>query len=90
MEMRAGLDVHREVIRASLGEFGDKGVGIGDHEVNVKREFRDFSERCHDRWANGQIRHEVSVHDIDVQKVGPRTLHGCHFLCQSGKVSRQD
>jgi hypothetical protein len=90
MEMRTGLDVHREVIRASLGELGDKGVGIGDHEVDVKREFRDFSERCYDRWANGQVRDEVSVHDIDVQKVGPCTLYGCHLLGQSGKVSRQD
>jgi hypothetical protein len=29
----------------------------------------------------------MSVHDIDVQKVGPSPFHGCYFLGQSGKVS---
>jgi hypothetical protein len=28
----------------------------------------------------------MSVHDIDMQEIGPRTFYGCHFLGQSGKV----
>jgi hypothetical protein len=29
----------------------------------------------------------MSVHDIDMEEVGSRSFHGCHFLGQSSKVS---
>ena len=87
MEMRAGLYVNREIVRSCLCELGDKGIGVRNHEVDVEGQLSDFSERRYDRRTDGQIGDEMSVHDIDMEDVGPRPFHGCHFLGQSGKVS---
>jgi hypothetical protein len=87
MEMGAGFYVNREIVRSSFRELGDKGVGVGDHEMDVERQRGNFSKGRHDRRTDGQIRNEMSVHDIDVQKIGPSSFHGCYLLGQSGKVS---
>src|SRR5687767_10775401 len=86
MEMRSGLYMNGEIVRPSLGKLGDKGIGVCDHEVDVERQFGDLSERCDDRRTDGQIWDEMSIHHIDVQKVGSRTFHSCYFIGQSGKV----
>jgi len=80
MEMRTGFHVNREIIRSSFGELGDKGIGVCDHEVDVERHLGDFSERRHNRWTDGQIRHEMPVHNIDMKEIGPRAFHGCNFV----------
>ena len=74
MEMRTGFHVNREIVRSGLGELGDKGIGVCDHEVDVERQLGDFSERRHDRRTDGQIRHKMPVHDIDMEEVGPRLV----------------
>jgi hypothetical protein len=80
MEVRTGFHVNRQIVCSSLGELGDKGVGVCDHEVDVKRQLGNFSERRHNWWTDGQIRHEMPVHDIDMKEVGPSSFHGCHFV----------
>ena len=87
MEMRAGLYVNREIVCSGLCEFGDKAIGVRDHEVDVEGQLSDFSERRYDRRTDGQIWDEMSVHDINMEEVGSRPFHGCHFLGQSSKVS---
>ena len=43
-----------------------------------------------DRRAHGEIRHEVPIHHVHVDPVGPRVLHLGHLLTQAGKVGGED
>ena len=42
----------------------------------------------HDRQADGQVRHEVVVHHVDVHPVG--AFHGRYLVGQPGEVGGQD
>ena len=43
-----------------------------------------------DRRPDGDVRHEVAVHDVDVNQVGAAALHGGDRLAERGEVGRED
>ena len=74
--MRARLDVHRQVRRAGFRKFVNELVWVGDHQVDVEREGRDFANGFDDRRADRQVWDEMSVHHVHVKQIGARLLHG--------------
>src|SRR5262249_57360901 len=48
------------------------------------------SQRSDDRRSHGKIRHEMSIHDVDVDAVRSRALGLGHLLAQAGEIGRED
>ena len=53
-----------------LGVARRPAVGVVDHQVHVERERRDLLQPLDHPQAEGEVRHEVVVHDVDVHEVG--------------------
>ena len=68
----AQLDVDVDLIRAGLGERLQEDLRLGAHQVRVEEQLRQRTERPHHRRAEGEIGHEMAVHDVQVQPVGAR------------------
>ena len=58
--------------------------------MDIERKAGHLAQGFDDGRANREIGHEVSVHDIDVEKVGPGRLHAGDLFGQPGKIRRQD
>src|SRR5215212_2137923 len=70
VDVRTGFDVDGEAVGAGFGEGGEVRVGRRDHQVDVERLLGDAADGADHHRADGEIRHEVAVHDIDVDPVG--------------------
>ena len=69
VEMRPGLGVDGQAIGAGGGEIGEIGIDRRDHQMHVEGLGRDMPDRLHHLRTEGNIRHEMAVHDIDVDDV---------------------
>jgi hypothetical protein len=49
-----------------------------------------LGERVDDERPHGDRRHEVAVHDVDVDRLRPRLQDGGDLLAEPREVSRQD
>ena len=86
MFRRFGMD--HDLVRPGLGESLDIRFRMFHHQMAVKEQFRHLADLRDDRRAEGQIGHEIAIHDIDVYPVGPAGLDFTDFLSQTGKVCR--
>src|SRR5205823_7491304 len=70
------LGVHGAAAGAGSGEGVEKGGGIVHHEVTVEIEVGMSAHSLDYRGADGEVGHEMRIHDVDVQKVrfGPHTV----------------
>ena len=91
---RRRLDVHRHVVRARLGVADRPPVRVVDHEVAVERDVGRRQQRLDHRQAEGEVRHEVGVHHVDVQPVGAgrraRRRRSAASSAEPGEVGGQD
>ena len=51
--------------------------------MKSERKIRHAIDRLDDAGTDGQVRHEVSVHDIEVHPVGARGLDGSNLLAEA-------
>jgi hypothetical protein len=49
-----------------------------------------LAQRFAHQRADGQVRHVVVVHHVEVDHVGTGREHGLDFLAQTGEIGRQD
>ena len=70
--------MHGDDVGAGLGEVGQEAVGRLDHQMHIQRQLRRLAQGCHDGRADGNVRHEMTVHHIHVDIVGPGGLGGAH------------
>src|ERR1019366_9394172 len=63
------LGVEKDVSGAGLDEVRDVLVGVINHEVGIKRDVNLAFESGDDGGPKGDIRDEMTVHDIHVQHV---------------------
>src|SRR4029077_4204456 len=90
IEMGPDLRVDGNAIRAGVGERGNKGVGRRDHEMDVERLLRVWTDGLNHSGTNGDIGHEVTVHDIDVDPVATGPIDGSNFLAEAREIRRQN
>ncbi len=90
MQVGKHFHVDRDPRRPCLHEGLDVLIGVGDHQVHVQRNGGHAVHRLHDRRPHRQVRHEVPVHDVDVQQVGSATLDRRDLLAQRGEVRCQE
>ena len=86
MQMRQHLDVDRHHVGAGVDERLEVAIGLHDHQVHVERQRRGLAERFHHRHANGDVRHEVPVHHVDVNLIGAATRRGRDFGAEVREV----
>ncbi len=74
----------------ACGEGLDKGVAGRDHQMHVEDLLRVRTERLHDVGADGDVGHEMPVHDVDMDPVAARRIDGAHLLAEPREVGRED
>ena len=90
VQVRHGLDVHRDHAGAGGDEVFDVAIGLLDHQVHVERPRGDALDRAHDRRADRDVRDEVAVHHVDVNEVGAAALGGRDVAAERGEVGGEN
>ncbi len=86
VEMGGRLDVYGDAVGARVREVGNVPLGLLDHEVYVHVELRGRADGFDDERTDRDVRDEPPVHDVDVNPVGARTLHGLHLVRKAAEV----
>ena len=66
--------MHGDTVGASLDERLEITIRVLDHQVHVERQPGDLADGLDDRRANGDVGHEVPVHDVDVHQIRAAAL----------------
>ena len=61
-----------------------------DHEMHIEWPGRNPFQASDNWYADGDVGHEVSVHDIDVNETGTTALDICDAAAKIGKVRGQN
>ena len=86
---RIRLNVEVDEIRAGGAKPLHIAHGALDHEVDVEKHIRRAAQRLDHRNADGDIRNEKPVHNIDVQPVRPRFLNILYLRAETRKIRGQ-
>jgi len=70
VEVIGRFGVDGNTVRAGFGKAFDVAAGRVDHEVNVEKFCRVFSDLLDDELPEGDVGHEVAVHHVEVKPVG--------------------
>ena len=90
VQMRIGFDVYRNHLRAGFNKLRGVDTGLRDHQVRIDRQTSELRERLHHRQTNGDVRHEVTVHHIDVQHAGAAAFDCLDLIAETGEVGGQN
>src|SRR5437867_10747247 len=88
MDRRLGMN--RQHLSTRYHKGGDVSVGIGNHQMDVERQFRDFLDRPHHRWTDRDVGNEVAIHHIDVKDMSAGLLHLANVFTECGEIRRQN
>src|SRR5262249_24823182 len=91
MQMNRGgrFGLYQEMVGPGLGESLEITFRFDDHQMNVERLCRRTANGLqHDR-PDGNVWHETSVHDVDMDPVGIGRIDGAHLLAQSREIGGQ-
>src|SRR5437868_2252656 len=88
--MDRGFCMNSQVRGAGIDESRNVFVGIENHEVDVEWKLRDLLDRSDDRRTNCNVRHKVSIHDVDMKRMGAGLLDFADVFGKRGKIGRQD
>src|SRR5262249_47644078 len=90
MDMRPGLDVHRNDVRSGLGEGFEVRIAWRDHQMDIERLFGERTNRANHVRPDGNVGDEMAVHDIDMDPIGAGGVDRAYFLAEFGKIGGQD
>jgi hypothetical protein len=90
MQVGKDLGMDRDDAGARPGERLEISVRLGHHQVDVQGQPGHTPHRGHHRRADGEVRHEMPVHHVEVDLVGAAPLDRGDSVAESGKVGRQD
>ncbi len=85
----AHLDMHRHTVCAGAREGLEELTGVGHHEMAVEEELSVAADRLDDGRPEGDVRHEVAVHHVDMQPVRPSLDRG-DLVGEDAEVGRKD
>src|SRR5581483_292738 len=67
IQVSANLIMHANAIGSSFDEDGGISVRVFDHQVMIELQFgKTPPQRFRDGGAHGEVRYEVSIHDVNV------------------------
>ena len=90
IEMDAGFLMDRDPISAGFRESGDEFVRPFNHEMAIEWDFRDSAKRSYDGGPDGDVRDEMTIHDVHVENGGSPIDSGLGLRAEASEVSRKD
>ena len=93
VDVRRGLGVERDVVGARPWRTRDLALGALDHQVHVDQRAGGVDavgERGDDERPHRDRRHEVAVHDVDVDDARAGVEHLADLVPEAGEVGGQD
>jgi glycine C-acetyltransferase len=90
MRMRSGFGMEGQDIGPRLGEFRDVLIDRRDHQMAVEGLVAVRAKRLHHHRADGDVGHEMPVHDIDVDVIRAGSIDRLHLRAQPGEIGRQN
>ena len=90
MQVRAGFGMDRNEIRTRIRKRAQVRVGGRNHQMDI-HEGRDVRpDRRDNIRPDRQVRHEMTIHGINVDPVGTFGLDGTDLSAEICKIRRQD
>jgi hypothetical protein len=86
-----GMEGHR--LSAGVHELAHLPLGTFDHQMHLEHRARLahlLGQRGHDERSDGDRRHEVTVHDVDMDHACTRVQHLPDLLAQPPEVGGED
>ena len=80
----------RNDIRAGLGEIGNDAIHRFHHQVHVDGHLHVRPYRLADQRADGQIRHVVVVHHVEVDHIRAGGDNVLHFVAKTREIGGQE
>ena len=90
MDRRRWLGLNKKMIGAGFGKSVDIAFGLDDHQMHIERLRGRSAHRIDDRGAEGDVRHEPAVHDIDVNPIGAGLVDRADFLAEPPQIGCED
>jgi hypothetical protein len=90
VQVTAGLYVHVEDVAAGVSEAGQVILRPLDHEVHVQRDIHRFAYSGDNQRPKCDHRHEVPIHDVQVDVVGARGNRFPHLVANASEVRGED
>ena len=91
MHVAAGLRMKSNITGACLREIGNDAVDRIDHQMHIDRRLdAEVFQGLANHGSNGQVGHEVIVHDIEMHDVGTGLDHCIDIVTKAGEISRKN
>ncbi len=90
VEMRSRLCMDRNGVGPGRCEIGKIGIGRRDHQVKIERLFGARPDVPDHRRTEGDVRHEMSVHHIEMDPVGAGSVDRLDLLAEAGEIGGED
>jgi hypothetical protein len=74
------LRVKADDVGPRLGEVRNDAVDGLDHQMNVDRRAREGADRAAHQRTDGEVRHVVIVHHVEMDPVGAGGDNLCHLF----------
>src|SRR4051812_46262371 len=90
MQVRHRFDVYRDHRRPGVNESPDIAVRLLNHQVHVEWPRGDSLDGSHDGNADGNVRHEMTVHDVDMDQIGTAPFGGADIASKRSEVGGEN
>ena len=90
MDVRAGFDMHSDDVGARFGEGLEIRIARRDHQMHVERFLGVRPDRFDDIRADRNVRHEMTVHDVDMNPVSAGSIDRAHLLAELREIGSED
>ena len=84
-----GFDVDADQVGAGFCERLDVAVRLIEHEMHIEEELRRLAQRGDRARAEGEVRHEMPVHDVEVNPRQAQALDQAPRCRRGGRGSRR-
>ena len=90
VDMRAGLDMGGQDVRAGIGKGVDIGIDWRNHQVHIHHRLDVLADRLDQGRAKGEVRNEMTVHHVHVDPVRAFGLDRFDLGSEIGEIRRQN
>ena len=80
--------MHGDAVRARRRERLDKSVHRRNHQMHIERFLGVRPDRFDDLRPDGDVGHEMAVHDVDMNEVGARRFDRLDLGPQAREIGR--
>jgi hypothetical protein len=88
VEMGAGFLMDRDVLDTGSSQAVDVGFRMFYHEMGIEGQLGAATQSLDDGDAKGQVRHEMAVHQVEMDTICPLPFDVLNVFSQAGEVRR--